>query len=1287
MVSPGARTDDIRFNLTGAQAIRIDEEGALAAQTEAGDLRLLKPVAWQTVNGERRDVDCQYRINPSRQIEFQVGDYDRSQTLVIDPVIVYSTLLGGALNEFAYGIAVDNDGAAYITGDTDSTDFPGSSPIQQTKGAVSDVFVLKIDPAGSNAVYATWIGGNGTDRSNKIAVDSNGAAYICGFTLSSNFPTKDSYQATRNGSTNAFLTKINAAGSALVYSTYLGEAGSTIAYGLAVGNDGAVYLTGNTDSPNFPLMNALQATRKGSSFFTSSDGGAKWTATPVSPNVAGAADVEVDPKTPSTIYLATETGIFKTTNGGGAWAQIGADLLNRSVSQISVDPITTTNVYAVAGGGVYKSADGGTTWNRLGSVSPVLSLTIDPTTPTTLYAADAFRGLKSVDGGANWTALPTLNSQFGSAFVYDIAVDPASSLIVYAGTDRGVFKSVDGGGAWQIQINGFPNNSPSRARRLAISQSNPAVLYAALDSSSVLLKTTNGASAWSRVTTPFSVFNLNSMTIDPANPDVVYAAVNFSGLYKSTDGGVTWRTINDGLNINSVRAVAIPRQTPMTVYAAASFPTEAFVTKFNASGSAPVYSSYIGGDSNDTGLTVAVDAAGAAIIAGSSQSANFPTASAYQAGLKGSDDAFVSKIKPDGSETVWSTYLGGDGLEYIRGVAANAAGEVFVTGGTTSTNFPTVRPIQPTINQTTNLSLTDPAAGDLNGDGLTDVAVIYSSDRVAVMFGAGRGELGRPATYFVGQSPQGLKLADFNRDGKLDFLVTNAGSSSVTIQLNNGRGEFNVGIPILTGANSRALGVADFNNDGNLDLMVKSVTSGLALLAGNGRGDFNQIASGLAASFQNPIVTTGDFNGDGNTDAAVIGPDAFSNCSFGNGNFIVLSGDGRGGFTPGAARTLAERPTAFKAADVNNDGRDDLLFASTCSASGLFVMLANDAGFANPVRYDIGREAVGPQSLVIGEFNGDGKLDAAVSTSMSGNVSVMLGKGDGSFASSIILPVSAKANLMAAGDFNEDGVNDLVVTRNGGSGVSILLNRAFCVPASGAVVTSAASFAGRKPASESIAALFGANLAQSSETAQSTPLPTTLAGVSVKIKDSAGVERLAPLFSVSPRQINLLIPAGVAPGVALVNVMNGASVVASTTIEIVSTSPGLFSADMTGTGLASAVALRVKAGGSRSFEPIARFDAAQNKFVAVPIDLGEATDQVFLILFGSGLRNSGALTSVSAKVGGENVEVSYAGTQGGFAGLDQVNLKLSQSLRGRGEVDVVLMVNGGTANTVRVFTQ
>jgi uncharacterized protein (TIGR03437 family) len=230
---------------------------------------------------------------------------------------------------------------------------------------------------------------------------------------------------------------------------------------------------------------------------------------------------------------------------------------------------------------------------------------------------------------------------------------------------------------------------------------------------------------------------------------------------------------------------------------------------------------------------------------------------------------------------------------------------------------------------------------------------------------------------------------------------------------------------------------------------------------------------------------------------------------------------------------------------------------------------------------------------------------------------------------------------------------------------------------------SAASYAGSQLARSSIVAAFGTGLATTTEVASSVPLPTQLAGTTLKVKDSANMERDASLFLVAPSQINYLIPPETAVGTATVSVINGVNSVATGTIQIASVAPGLFSANASGQGVAAAVILRVKADGTQSYEPIAQYDTAQNRFVSVPIDFGPETDQLFLLLFGTGIQGRSTMSAVTVSVGGTNSQALYAGPQGGYVGLDQVNLSLPRSLIGRGEVDIVLTIDNQPANIVR----
>lgn len=232
---------------------------------------------------------------------------------------------------------------------------------------------------------------------------------------------------------------------------------------------------------------------------------------------------------------------------------------------------------------------------------------------------------------------------------------------------------------------------------------------------------------------------------------------------------------------------------------------------------------------------------------------------------------------------------------------------------------------------------------------------------------------------------------------------------------------------------------------------------------------------------------------------------------------------------------------------------------------------------------------------------------------------------------------------------------------------------------------SAASFNASALASSSIVAAFGDNLASTVQIGSTSPLPLSLAGTSVTVRDSANVERLARLFFVSPGQINFLMPEGLASGAATILVANSEGKLAAGTVNISAVAPALFSANSNGRDVPAAVVLRIKVDGSQVYEQVAVFDQAQSKFVAVPIDLGAETDQVFFVGYGTGIRGRSSLEAVSVKIGGVSSEVLYAGITDGFFGLDQINVRIPKSLIGKGEVELEVTVDGVKANVLRLL--
>ncbi|MFN0122022.1 MAG: FG-GAP-like repeat-containing protein, partial [Blastocatellia bacterium] len=231
------------------------------------------------------------------------------------------------------------------------------------------------------------------------------------------------------------------------------------------------------------------------------------------------------------------------------------------------------------------------------------------------------------------------------------------------------------------------------------------------------------------------------------------------------------------------------------------------------------------------------------------------------------------------------------------------------------------------------------------------------------------------------------------------------------------------------------------------------------------------------------------------------------------------------------------------------------------------------------------------------------------------------------------------------------------------------------------VNASAASFSRTLQAPESIVAAFGTNLATGSASATTLPLPRQLGGTRVFVTDSNFVEREAQLFFVSPGQVNYLLPGGTASGEATVVVAAAGDMLSTSTIQVSDVAPGFFSANASGAGIVSGLALRVR-GKQQTYESVASWDGT--KYVARALDLGPASEELHLILFGTGLRFHRGMAGLSGTIGNVPVDVTWAGAQGGYAGLDQVNIKLPRALIGQGETDIVLRVDGQITNVVRI---
>ena len=634
---------------------------------------------------------------------------------------------------------------------------------------------------------------------------------------------------------------------------------------------------------------------------------------------------------------------------------------------------------------------------------------------------------------------------------------------------------------------------------------------------------------------------------------------------------------------------------------------------------------------------------------------------------------------------------------------------------------------------------------DLDGDGNLDIVfaaghpdVLFPlpfSQTVGVLFGKGNGTFAGAPTYNVPGYPNSMVAADFNGDGKPDLAITGGQAGPASILLNSGGGLFQAGTTLNGGGGTYSqVAAADLNGDGKIDLVVNNV-----VFLGNGNGTFQapQTVSGTAGDAS--AVAIGDLNKDGKPDLAIA--------NLGEGSVTIELGNGNGTFNAGVTVPVGNDPMFVATGDFNNDGNLDLAVVNagfifmTSTPGSLSILLGKgDGTFQNAVSYSVSTDMWPSATLASGDFNNDGITDLALVTvtgsdSANGSsVVVFLGKGDGTFKPGMLYPTEFSGDTVQAADFNGDGKMDLIVGHccgdsdityllgngdgtfqpevpiavtggvlasavadfNGdgkpdiafagqtndqaGYGAFIFLNLART--ASAATVVSAANPAATAIAPGSLASAYGKDLATSVAGGTALPLPTLFAGTSISILDASDTMSFAPLLYVSPTQVNFEVPPGLATGPAQVMVNSGDGTETLGTVQVAPVAPGLFA--LNSSGLAAAYVILYHADGTQTLEQV--YTVSSGAVVATPVSLGSSSDQAYLFLFGTGFQAAGT-AGVKVSIDGSVVPVSFAGSQGGFVGLDQANVELPPSLAGKGNVTIQLTANGIAANAVNITIQ
>ena len=582
---------------------------------------------------------------------------------------------------------------------------------------------------------------------------------------------------------------------------------------------------------------------------------------------------------------------------------------------------------------------------------------------------------------------------------------------------------------------------------------------------------------------------------------------------------------------------------------------------------------------------------------------------------------------------------------------------VTVIGATTNCVYPSLA--APRVYEA-NTNLSALAVGDFNGDKRTDVVVSDATNRqLKTYLSQSDGETMRLAsTLALASATAYLRVADFNLDGKADLALDQQG---LAIYLGSGDGRFAL---LRKYAGSFAdLATGDFNNDGATDLAALS--SNVLALLNDRQGNFNIPPEPLGRSGQYMVVTDIQGNAPGvRTDTL----DILTSQVFPSSRFRVFTGDGTGRFASasdsiGGSENYGRRVFSD---DFDGDGRLD--YAVNFGGYDVGRTLDEDLLYLWSRNFTAKYFDLRVEALAAGDLNRDGKPDVVLD-----NGRVLTSGSPGPFCQ---MPWLVPVGVPHLGDVNGDGKPDVVMLT--ANNFQVLLNQS--AEQVRPLGTISATFSGDTLAPEQLAATFGVALTTQTQSAARLPLPTTLAGTQVRLRDSNSVEHVAPLLYVSPGQINFQVPAGMAHGLAQIQVTTASGGLAQGAVVIRPVAPGLFRNESFGAGYA----LRVLSVGTQRIESLFRLPTDGGGLLPAPIDLSNPNEQVFLILFGTGWRGRTALNQVTAIIGGITCETLYAGAQGSLVGLDQVNIRLPLSLAGRGDVDVMLTVEGKAANAVRV---
>ncbi len=873
VVAPGADYSQIRIRYDGAISMSVGGSGELVIETEYGSIIERSPVVYQIEDGKRRELAAEYTLCGGNSFGFSLSsEYNADFAVIIDPVLVYSTYLGGSSFEWGTGLAIDQSRNAYMAGRTSSADFPKLNPYDNSLGGGNDVFVTKLAPGGRDLVYSTYLGGTNSEYDAAIAADQGGSAFLTGYTYSTDFPTQNAYDNSYGGNVDAFAVKLGVDGNTLAYSTYLGGSGYDIGRSIAVDALGNAFVTGGTQSTSFPTANAFRATLAGGldGFLTgfTPDGGSLIFSTYLGGSGEDEArDVALDIY--GNVYTTgyTKSSNFPTKNAYDTSLSGSVDAFVTKLPSSGSSPIYSTYL-----GGSTSDSAMGIVVDEEGSAY-VAGFTYSIDFPT-LNAYDNLKGVSSdvfvtkITASGSGLAYSTFVGGNGYEIARGIAVDGYRSLYVTGYTQSSDFPTQSayddtyGGGGMRdgfvlklvpagndlVYSTYLGGSGDDDAYSVAVDASGNAYISGMTTSSN--FPTANAydnalGGAYDGFVTKLSASAGEPFTVSPTNDtadvyfirqadldmdnsiDLVYTGTKADSLY------IVYGTT--GSSFEKPRAYYKIRNAALTV-------------------------DYINGD---TLLDIVARTSTQVHILLNSGGRNFSLDSLPVTAPPHIDFSDNTSIVP----SIASGFFNNDAYKDLVTSPNNVLYGNGFGGFPASSTFP--------------YAFDAVATADFNSDGVDDM-VATIGDSAKVFINDGTGVMTQSSAVRIGYHAFDVSNAiagvDFNKDGMADFAVvtgkTSIGASDtslVTVASGNGLGGIQSTDSIRILGSAVNLAVNDVNRDKNLDLtIVNARTRTLEIYNGNGLGQFPDSSSAYLGIGNKALLAlaTADLNRDGNPDYA-----------------------------------------------------------------------------------------------------------------------------------------------------------------------------------------------------------------------------------------------------------------------------------------------------------------------------------------------------------------------------------------------------------------------------------